>query len=576
MRVYKLGRIFLYIFMISFSLVLKLHQLYTKLTPLINYLMNFKLQKIKPQSRYSFILRHTGFIAILVFIYASWKLLSKLDSKKSIPQAATEKQENAPKSTPTETRLSKKLNNTEIDNMKSLEKEQLKSKEELASIPSITAEKSIAFERVESAHGQQQISRIDETPVISRAAGQRAESTRPLDRTMSIKERIALFRSLNNTSESVEIKKRSNSIKVKPASKSRDIHLDYTQSSSTMILDSIPESIIETSKTRKPGLTGTKDTEDKRHRIPRTHDTTIDLDETTLQDSMVKESTQKPILNTIYKFSLEKSIPVEMLNVESNASAKMRQPHNFRSLDSLRTLKQSDSTLDIGNHKILEENTYYERCSDSSDDESDVRTELSSQASSIGLRIASAAESDSIASPGYNRPPKLTMQETELIGSLNVDFGSFTLPRLSTVNRRPVAGQPVLPELPEYTNTPRASILANSNRDSAISVSPKVDQQVQNLISPVELAKPFEISVVKSGRGLTEFPVAEIRRNTVANLTLDNNALKSFPFSLIDSLTGLKVLNLSYNMIENLPTGIGKLESLEYLYLKQNKIIEVK
>lgn len=73
-------------------------------------------------------------------------------------------------------------------------------------------------------------------------------------------------------------------------------------------------------------------------------------------------------------------------------------------------------------------------------------------------------------------------------------------------------------------------------------------------------------------RRLTKFP-DDITRKKIENISISNNRFTNFPDEILNYPT-VKILNISFNRIRNFP-DLSKLQSLEYLNLSDNRIIEV-
>ena len=90
--------------------------------------------------------------------------------------------------------------------------------------------------------------------------------------------------------------------------------------------------------------------------------------------------------------------------------------------------------------------------------------------------------------------------------------------------------------------------------------------------------KPRQIGELRSINiadcGITEFPMWILDSETLEELQLPSNQIKSVP-AAISSLRTLRVLNLSGNQISVLPEDIGQLTSLTYLGLSSTRISEL-
>jgi hypothetical protein len=143
-------------------------------------------------------------------------------------------------------------------------------------------------------------------------------------------------------------------------------------------------------------------------------------------------------------------------------------------------------------------------------------------------------------------------------GPINLDFGAFSLPHLSTVGRRspPTVSQ-------ESQELPVPSVQSKMSRDSAIFIPQK---KYLPLIPEQDVYLDF------SNQQLTKFPVDEVEDAGMTHLSLEKNKISFIPSFVVSFLKFVKVLNMSNNCLISVPAEMEQMNSLEFLYLRNNEI----
>ncbi|KAI8821301.1 uncharacterized protein EV422DRAFT_495801, partial [Fimicolochytrium jonesii] len=76
-----------------------------------------------------------------------------------------------------------------------------------------------------------------------------------------------------------------------------------------------------------------------------------------------------------------------------------------------------------------------------------------------------------------------------------------------------------------------------------------------------------------SSRNLSHFPALPAQFNGLVELHLVNNWITAIPGSILGRLERLQVLDLSQNLLAQLPAEIGGLRELREVYVRENRLV---